>query len=147
MGALSRLEHLPLTRKVLLLVVFSELSNDLVGNGLKVMRSQGKDGRAGTGKAHAEEAFVGLGRHGLDDLSETGDKGLAVGLVDLVLHGEVDELRVRGGLAEGDGQKSNSLQVEDLGHSLDSSLLPTQTFNVPHRGECSSQVELLAQHV
>ena len=121
MGALSRLEHLPLARKVLLLVVFSELSNDLVGDGLEVMCSQGKDGRTGTGKAHAEEAFVGLGGHGLDDLGEAGDEGLAVGLVDLVLHGEVDELRVGRGLAEGDGQKSNSLQVEDLGHSLASS--------------------------
>jgi hypothetical protein len=30
----------------------------------------------------------------------------------------VDELRVGRGLAEGDGQKSNSLQVEDLGHTL-----------------------------
>ena len=116
MGALSRLKHLPLARKVLLLVVFSELSNDLVGDGLEVMCSQGKDGRTGTGKTHAEKAFVGLGGHRLDDLGEAGDEGLAVGLVDLVLHGEVDELRVGRGLAEGDGQKSNSLQVEDLGH-------------------------------
>jgi hypothetical protein len=34
--------------------------------------------------------------------------------VDLVLHGEVDELGVGRGLAKGDGQKGNSLQVEDL---------------------------------
>ncbi|KAI6748850.1 hypothetical protein HG531_007797 [Fusarium graminearum] len=114
MSALSRLEDLPLTRQILLLVVFPQLGNDLVSDGLKVVRRQSQDCRTSTRKAHAQEALIGLGGHCLDDLSEAGDQGLSVRLVDLVLHGEVDELGVGRRLAKGDGQKGNSLQVEDL---------------------------------
>lgn len=103
LGTFSRLQNLPLTCEVLVLVVLSQIFDDLICNLLEVVRSKSQDGGAGAGQADAQETGLLVGRHGLDDLGEAGDEGLAVGLVDLVLHGEVDEFRVGRGLAESDG--------------------------------------------
>lgn len=99
---------------VLVGVVLLEDLDDPVGNLLKVARGEGEDGGAGAGEADAEEAGLRTWGHALDDLAQAGDEGLAVGLVDLVLHGEVDELRIRGRGAEGDGEEGYSLHVEGL---------------------------------
>lgn len=53
------------------------------------------------------------GRDGGEDVGEAGDQGFAVGLVDAVLHGEVDEFGVGRRLAEGGGEEGDALQVED----------------------------------
>lgn len=66
--------------------MFPQSSDDLIGNVLKVGQGKGQDGGASAGKAYTEESGRGLGRHGFDNLSQTWDKSLAVGLVDSVLH-------------------------------------------------------------
>lgn len=114
LSPLRRLQYLPLAPQVLILIVLPQLGDDPVGDVLEVMGCEGEDRGAGAGEADAEEAGFGLGGHELDDLGEPGDEGLAVGLVDFVLHREVDELGVGRRLAERDGEQGNSLQVECL---------------------------------
>jgi hypothetical protein len=59
----------------------------------------------------------------------------------------MDELGVGRGLAQGDGQKGNSLQVEDLRPWISFIITRISGFGIPHRDECSSLVALLVQHV
>lgn len=94
--------------------MFPQSSDDLIGNVLIVGQGKGQDGGAGAGKAYAEEPGRGLGRHGFDNFSQTRDKGLAVGLVDSVLHSQVDEFRIGWRLAEGNGKQGYPLQIEYL---------------------------------
>lgn len=94
--------------------MLSQSSDDLVGNVLKVGNGKGQDGGAGTREAHAEESRMGLWRHGFNNLAQTGDERLAVGLVNFVLHGKVDELWVRWRLAESNRKQGYPLQVEYL---------------------------------
>ena len=96
MGTLGRLKHLPLARQVLLLIVFSQLGDDLVGDTLEVMRGQSQNGRTGARQAYTEETVLSLGGHCLNDLGKAGDESLSVGLVDPILHGKVDELGAGG---------------------------------------------------
>lgn len=79
--------------------MFSQSSDDLIGNVLKIGQSKGQDSGAGTGEAYAEESRLGLWRHGFNDLAQARDEGLAIGLVDFVLHGQINELWVGWGLA------------------------------------------------
>ena len=53
-------------------------------------------------------------RDGLEDVGESGDEGGAVGLMDLVAHGGVDERGVRWRVGQGGGEEGEALQVEDL---------------------------------
>lgn len=94
--------------------MLSQSSNDLIGNVLKVGNGKGQDGGTGTREAHAEESRVSLWRHGFDNLAEAGDERLAVGLVNFVLHGKVNELWVRWRLAQSNGEQGYPLQVEYL---------------------------------
>lgn len=74
--------------------MFPQSSNDLIGNALKVGEGEGQDGGASAGKTYAEESGRVLGRHGRDNLTQARDEGLAVGLVNSVLHSQVDEFRI-----------------------------------------------------
>lgn len=94
MSTLGRLKHLPLARQILLLVVFSKLGDDLCRNGLKVVRCECQDGRTSTRQTDAKESFVGLGGHSFHNLSKARNQSLSVGLVDLILHGKMDEIGV-----------------------------------------------------
>lgn len=111
---IRRLQQLPPAGDV----VGLELLNDLLGNRLKVLGRQREDGGSRAGQADAQQAGLRGGRHGLNDLGQAGDQDLAVGLVQLVLHGQVDELRVGRGLAEGDGEEGYPLEVEGLCHKV-----------------------------
>lgn len=115
MGSLCRLQDQPLAGKVLLFVMFPQSSDNLVGNVLKIGHGEGQDGGASAGKAYAEESGCGLGRHGLNNLIQTGNESLAVWLVDSVLHSQVDEFRIRWRLAKGNGKQGYPLQIEYLG--------------------------------
>lgn len=95
--------------------MFPQSSDNLVGNILKIGHGKGQDGGASAGKAHAEESGRGLGRHGLDDFIQTRNESLAVWLVDSVLHGQVDEFRIRWRLTKGNRKQSYPLQIEYLG--------------------------------
>lgn len=53
------------------------------------------------------------GGHTLEDLGETGDQTFAVRLVHAVLHGEIDCFWVWRRLAEGCGEESCALEIED----------------------------------
>lgn len=114
MGAFCGLQDQPLACQILVLVVFPQSSDDLVGDFFKVGQGKGQDGRAGTGEADSEEARLGLGRHGLDNLAQARDKGLAVGLVDFVLHSQVNEFWVGWRLAQSNGKQGYPLQIEYL---------------------------------
>lgn len=94
MRTLSRLQYHPPTGQVLLLVVLAQRGNDLVRNVFEVAGSEGQDRRPSSGEAHPQKAGFCLGGHGLDDFRQPGYQRLSVGLVDLVLHGEVNELWV-----------------------------------------------------
>lgn len=110
-----RLKYLPLTRQPLPLPARPlQDPHNLLGDLLKVARREREDRGPRAREAAAQEAGLRGGRHGGDDLAEAGDQGAAVGLVELVLHREVDELRVRGRLAEGDGEEGYPLEVEGL---------------------------------
>jgi hypothetical protein len=54
----------------------------------------------------------------LQDFGQTGDEGLAVWLVDFVLHGEVDHVWVWWGATQGGGEEGSALEVEDLNWSV-----------------------------
>lgn len=136
--ALGRLQNHPAALEVLVLVVELELGDNLLGNLLKVFRRKRENGRAGAGQTHAHEAFLRLGREALDNLGEAGDELLAVRLVDLVLHGEVDEFRVGRGLAQRDGEEGNSLKVECLRGSV---------RGEPYREVVSQQTYHIRSHV
>ena len=90
-GPLGRLKHFPVAHDILLL----ESPDDLVGYLFKVVGSERQDGRTSSREADAEQTRLRVRRHGLDDLGEAGDQGLPVGLVELVLHRQIDELGVR----------------------------------------------------
>lgn len=94
MGTLGRLKHLPLARQILLFVVFSQLGDDLCGNGLEVVRCEGQDGGTSTRQTDAKKTFVSLWGHCFHDLSKAGNQSLSVGLVDLILHSKMDKVGV-----------------------------------------------------
>lgn len=94
--------------------MFPQSSDNLVGNVLKIGQSKGQDGGASTGEAYAEEPGRGLGRHGFDNLIQARDESLAVGLVDFVLHSQVDEFRIGWRLTKGNGKQGYPLQIEYL---------------------------------
>lgn len=71
-----------------------------------------QDGGASARKADSEKTGLGGGGHGRNDVAEARDERLAVLLVQLVLHGEVDHVRVGRGLAERDRQEGDALEVE-----------------------------------
>lgn len=110
-----RLKNLPLTLQALALPArLLQDPDNPRRNLLKVARREREYGGARAREAAAQEAGLRAGRHGGDDLAEAGDQGAAVGLVELVLHGEVDEFRVGGRLAEGDREEGYPLEVEGL---------------------------------
>jgi hypothetical protein len=59
-----------------------------------------------------------LGGHGGEYRGESGDQAGAVGLVDAVLHGGVDQGGVGRGVGEDGGQEGDALEVEDLDGSV-----------------------------
>ena len=109
-GALGRLQHFPAA----LDLVLAEPRNDALGDLTEVAGRQRQDGRPGPGKAHAQQARLRPGGHGLDDLGQPRDQRLPVRLVQLVLHRQIDELRVRRRLPERHGEERDSLEVERL---------------------------------
>ncbi len=90
-GPLGRLQQFPVAHDVLLL----ESPDDLVGNFFKVVGSERQDGGTSSREADAQQTRLRVRRHGLDDIGEARDQGLPVGLVELVLHRQIDELGVR----------------------------------------------------
>jgi hypothetical protein len=102
-------QELPLTLDVLLL----ELVDQVVGNLVKVFGSQGQDGWSSTAQADTQQTWVSFWGQRLEDLRQTWDQSLAVWLVNAVLHGEVDELRVWRAVTQGNWEEGYSLQVED----------------------------------
>lgn len=99
MRTLSRLQNLPLAGQVLLLIVLSQRGNDSIRNFFKVARGKRQNRRTSTRKTHAQKAGLCPGGHGLHNFGETRDEGLAVRLVNFVLHGKMDEFGVGGRLA------------------------------------------------
>lgn len=55
-----------------------------------------------------------LGCDGLKYLGQTGYKGFAVGLMDFVLHGLIDEVRLGWRLTQGGSEQGEPLEVKDL---------------------------------
>lgn len=84
----------------------------MISDLLKVIRRQRHDSRSSTTQASAQEPRVRLGRYTLQDLRQTWDESLAIWLVDLVLHRQVDELWVWRRLAQSRRQERYTLQVE-----------------------------------
>jgi hypothetical protein len=114
MGSFCRLQDQPLASQILFLVMSPQSIDNLVGNVLKIGYSKSQDGGASAGKANTEEPARGLGRHGLDNFVQARNESLAVWLVDSVLHGQVNEFRIRRRLTKGNGKQSYPLQIEDL---------------------------------
>lgn len=91
---LSRLKQLPLARDI----IRRKSSDDAVRDLGEPIRGQRQDGRASSRKADAQQAGLGLGRHGLENFRQARDEVLSVGLVHFVLHGEEDHVWIgRGG--------------------------------------------------
>lgn len=80
-----------------------QLLDDAVCDLLEVASSKSQDRGSGARQAHSQEALLRLGRHGLDNLGQTRDERLSVWLMNLILHGEVNELGIRGRLAKCNG--------------------------------------------
>ena len=89
---LGGFQDLPLTRDALVL----ETAHDDLRDGLEVLGRQCQDGGTGAGQADAEQTVVGFRGDRRQDGGEGGNECRAVGLVDLVLHGRVDQVGVRG---------------------------------------------------
>ena len=114
---------------------------DALCDRLEVLGRQSEDGRSSAGETDAEETGMGDGRVRGEDGRETRDLGrsdngqeakvssdgrtyrgkeaatdedVSVRLVDAVLHGLVDEVRVGRGLAERGREHGQTLEVEDL---------------------------------
>lgn len=81
---------------------------------VEIARRQREDRGSRSGETDAEEARLGLRGHGLDDAGQSGDQRLPVGLVQFVLHGQIDEIRVWWGLAQRYGQEGYPLEVKYL---------------------------------
>lgn len=110
MATLSRLQQLPAAGDALL----GKPRYYALGNLVKVTCSQRQDRGARARQTHAQQPGLRGGRHGLHNLCETGDQRLAVRLVQLVLHGEVDEVWVGRRLAQRNGEERYTLEVEGL---------------------------------
>lgn len=107
---LCGLQQLPLAGNI----VGGELCDDAVGNLVEIIRRQSQDGWSGTGQTDTQKTGLRHGGHELQDFSQAWDEGLAVWLVNSVLHGKEDHIRVRWGGTQGSGQQSCTLQIEHL---------------------------------
>lgn len=139
MAALGRLQQLPAA----LDVMRPEPGYYALGNLLEVAGGQRQDGRPRARETHPEQPGLCAWRHVLDNIRQPGNQGLAVGLVQLVLHRQVDQIRVRRRLAECYGQECYSLQVERLvsgsASMTDKSCVKISVSNSPHQGEDTLQ--------
>lgn len=81
---------------------------------IKMISRKGKDRRARAGETDAQQAWLGTRVHGVEDVREARDEMFAVRLVDFVLHGEIDHVRVERELAESRGEQGCTLEVVDL---------------------------------
>lgn len=106
---MRRLQQLPLAGDIPL----REMRNDPVGNLLKVLRSESQDRRARAGETDAQQTRLRGRGHTLQDLRQTWDESLAVRLMDLVLHGEENGVRIWRRGPQSERQESCALQVED----------------------------------
>lgn len=108
---LSRFQNQPLAVDALA----AEAGDDLVGDGLEVAGGEGEDGGARAREADPQEPLLRARRHRLHDFAQPRDQRLPVLLVQLVLHREVDQVRVWRRLAQSDGEQGYALEVERLG--------------------------------
>lgn len=95
-------------------VVGSELCDDAVSDLIEALSSQGQDGWSSAGQANSQQTGLRGGGHELENLCQTGNQGLAVRLVHLVLHGKEDHIRIWWGTAQGCGEEGRALEVENL---------------------------------
>lgn len=96
-SCLSRLQQLPLARDI----VGCELSDDAVCDLGKSIGRQGQDGWTCAREADAQQTWLRGRSHGLQNLSQTGDQSLAIWLVHLVLHCQIDHVWVGWGAPQG----------------------------------------------
>lgn len=107
---LCRFQELPLARDT----VRGKPSDDAVCDLLKLVSSQGQNCRPRSRQADTKQAWLRARVHRLEDFRQAGNERLAVGLVDLVLHGEIDHIRVRRRRAQGCRKQGCPLEIEDL---------------------------------
>ena len=110
LGSLGRFQHLPVANDVLLLEKGDNALRDL----FEVARRERENRRTGSRQAHSEQPRLRGRCHRLHDLGQAGNQRLAVWLMQLILHGEVDQLWVGRRLAECHRQECYPLEIEGL---------------------------------
>ena len=134
---LRRLKQHPLTPDPALAL---ELLHNDPGNGLEITTSQRQNRRPGATEADPQQSRVRAWRHARQDLRQGRDQRAAVGLVNPVLHGLVDEIGVGRVVAERRREQRDALQVEDhvgagVGGGEDGAGLGSRDFEVRDHGD------------